>query len=188
LPQKWFVALLQSLAKKRYPTAPHPLPQDFQLWETCITMNDSWGYNPNDKNFKSPETLIRTLVEVASRGGNFLLNVGPTRRGTFPVEAEKRLQSLGLWMSANGESIYQTTYGPMQNLMVGRTTTKGGTIYLHLLDHAAAGLDLPGISTKVVSVSLLQGGQACTFEQSGDGLRIDTSAIAREALIPVRAI
>jgi alpha-L-fucosidase len=73
----------------------------------------------NDKNFKSPETLIRTLVEVASRGGNFLLNVGPTPQGTFPIEAQQRLQRFGEWMEANGESIYKTTYGPLQNLAIG---------------------------------------------------------------------
>jgi len=188
LPQKWFVSLIQSLAKKRYPTSPYPLPQDFQLWEACMTMNDSWGYNPNDKNFKSPETLIRTLVEVASRGGNFLLNVGPTPQGTFPIEAQQRLQRFGEWMGTNGESIYKTTYGPLQNLAIGRTTTKQGTIYLHLIDRAGARLDLPGIPGKVVSVSLLQGGRICAFEQSGDRLRIDTSAVAPDAFIPVLAI
>ena len=188
LPQKWFAALLQSLAKQRYPTAQHPPLQDFQLWETCMTMNESWGYNPNDKNFKSPETLIRTLVEVASRGGNFLLNVGPTPQGTFPTEAQQRLQRFGEWMGANGESIYQTTYGPLQNLALGRTTTKEGTIYLQVINRAGGRLDLPGISGKVVSVSLLQGGQSCAFEQSGDRLRIDVSAVAPDAFIPVLAI
>jgi alpha-L-fucosidase len=188
LPQKWFASLIQSLAKKRYPTSLHPLPQDFQLWETCMTMNDSWGYNPDDKNFKSPERLIRTLVEMASRGGNFLLNVGPTPQGTFPAEAQQRLQRLGEWMGANGESIYKTTYGPLQNLALGRTTAKEGSIYLQLIDRPGARLDLLGIPGKVVSVSLLRGGQSCAFEQSGERLRIETSAVAPDEFIPVLAI
>ena len=188
LPQKWFLALLQSLAKKRYPTAPHPLPQDFQLWETCMTMNDSWGYNPDDRNFKSPERLIRTLVEVASRGGNFLLNVGPTPQGTFPLEAQQRLQRIGEWMNVNGESIYQTTYGPVQGVAAGRTTTKEGTIYFELIDHHEPRLSLAAVPGKIASVSLLQNGQSCVFEQSGNRLWIDTSVVPPEAFIPVLAI
>jgi alpha-L-fucosidase len=188
LPQKWFVRLVQSLSEKRYPTSAHPLPQDFQLWETCMTMNDSWGYNPNDKNFKPPEALIRTLIEVASRGGNFLLNVGPTPQGTFPVEAQQRLQRFGEWMGANGESIYKTTYGPLQNLPLGRTTTKEGTVYLHLFERPGTRLELLGIPGKVGSVSLLQGGQSRPFEQSGERLRIDTSTVPPDAFIPVLAI
>jgi len=188
LPQKWFVGLIQWLAKSRYPTSTHPLPQDFQLWETCMTMNESWGYNPNDKNFKSPEILIRTLVEVASRGGNFLLNVGPTPEGIFPVEAQQRLQRCGDWMSAKGESIYKTTYGPVQNLAMARTTETEGTVYLHLIDRAGSSLDLPGIGGKVASVTLLPGGETCAFEQSGGRLRIDTSAVPPSAYIPVLAI
>ncbi len=188
LPQKWFLSLLGWLAKSRYPTSPHPLPQDFQLWETCMTMNDSWGYNPSDKNFKSPEKLIRTLVEVASRGGNFLLNVGPTPEGNFPIEAQQRLQRCGEWMSAMGESIYKTTYGPVQNLAMARTTAKEGTVYLHLIDRVGSSLDLPGIGAKVASVTALPGGETCAFEQSGDRLRIDTSAVPPNAYIPVLAI
>jgi alpha-L-fucosidase len=188
LPQKWFISLIQWLAKSRYPTSTHALPQDFQLWETCMTMNDSWGYNPNDKNFKSPEILIRTLVEVASRGGNFLLNVGPTPQGTVPVEAQQRLRRFGEWMAASGESIYKTTYGPLQNLASVRTTTKEGTIYLYLVDRVGPRLDLAGVPGKVVSVSLLQGAHACTFEQSGDRLRIDASSVPPNSYIPVLAI
>ena len=153
-----------------------------------MTMNDSWGYNPSDKNFKSPEKLIRTLVEVASRGGNFLLNVGPTPEGNFPIEAQQRLQRCGEWMSAMGESIYKTTYGPVQNLAMARTTAKEGTVYLHLIDRVGSSLDLPGIGAKVASVTALPGGETCAFEQSGDRLRIDTSAVPPNAYIPVLAI
>ena len=91
-------------------------------------------------------------------------------------------------MSAKGESIYQTTYGPVQNLAVTRTTEKAGTVYLQLIDRAGARLDLPGIGGKVASVSLLPGGGTCAFEQSGDRLRIDTSGVPPNAYIPVLAI
>ena len=188
LPQKWFAALLGWLAQQRYPTALHPTPQEFQLWETCMTMNDSWGYNPNDKNFKSPEKLIQTLVEVASRGGNFLLNVGPTPQGTFPAEALARLQRIGEWMGANGESIYATTYGPVQGVPPVRTTAKAGTTYVQLIDRPAGRLDLTGVPGKIASVSVLAGGKTCAFEQSGDRLQIDVSAAAPDAFIPVLAL
>jgi alpha-L-fucosidase len=188
LPQKWVAALIASMGKKRYPTAPHPSLQEFQLWETCMTMNDTWAYNPSDKNFKSPEKLIRTLVEVASRGGNFLLNVGPAPEGTFPPEAEERLRRIGEWMQVNGESIYGTTYGPLQNLPFGRTTTKKGTIYLHLFDRPTGRLEMSGFPGKVASVSLLAGNHACPFEQSGDRLRIDAPALPPDAGVSVLAI
>jgi alpha-L-fucosidase len=188
LPQKWVIPLTLSLAKKRYPTSPHPTPQEFQMWETCMTMNDTWAYNPSDRNFKSPEKLIRTLVEVASRGGNFLLNVGPTSEGTFPSEAQERLQRIGEWTQANGEAIHKTTYGPLQGLPFGRTTAKDGTIYLHLFDRPAGRLELSGFPGKVASVSLLAGEHACAFEQAGDHLKIDVPALPSDTIVPVLAI
>jgi alpha-L-fucosidase len=188
LPQKWVIPLTLSLAKKRYPTSLHPAPQDFQLWETCMTMNDSWGYNPSDKNFKSPEKLIRTLVEVASRGGNFLLNFGPTPEGTFPAEAQERLRRIGEWMQVNGEAIHKTTYGPLQSLPFGRTTAKAGTVYLHLFDRPGGRLEMNGFPSKVTSISLLAGDHPCAFEQSGDRLRIDVPALPSGTIVPVLAI
>jgi len=188
LPQKWLLALVVYLAKSRYPTSLHPTPQEFQLWETCMTMNDSWGYNPADTNFKSTEKLIRTLVEVASRGGNFLLNAGPTSEGTFPPEAVERLQGIGEWMQLNGEAIHKTTYGPLQNLPFGRTTAKDRIIYLHLFDKPAGQLEMSRFPGQVASVSYLAGGRTCAFEQSGDNLRIDLGASAWPAIVPVLAI
>jgi alpha-L-fucosidase len=188
LPQKWVLPLLLSLAKSRYPISLHPSPREFQLWETCMTMNDSWSYNPSDKNFKSPEKLIRTLVEVASRGGNFLLDVGPTPEGTFPPEDKERLRRIGDWMQANGDSIYKTTYGPLQSLPFGRTTAKDGTTYLHLFDRPTGRLEMSGFPAKVTSVSLLAGDQACAFQQSGDRLSVDVPALPSDASVSVLAI
>ncbi|MEO8660446.1 MAG: alpha-L-fucosidase, partial [Bryobacteraceae bacterium] len=75
-----------------------PKPEDFRLWETCMTINDTWGYNVNDKKFKSSTDLIHTLIDVASKGGNFLLNVGPTPEGTIQPEFQERLLAIGAWM------------------------------------------------------------------------------------------
>ena len=77
---------------------PYPSPEHFQPWETCMTMGQSWAHNPTETNWKAPGELIRNLVKVVSRGGNYLLNVGPSARGTFPPEAVERLQYVGRWM------------------------------------------------------------------------------------------
>jgi len=102
-------------------------------WETCMTMNESWAYNPSDTHYKSPRQLIHTLCEVAGKGGNLLLNVGPTGNGSIPVEQAERLDALGAWMQRHGDSIVGTTPGLEAWQFYGPSTRKGDTIYLHLL-------------------------------------------------------
>lgn len=108
-------------------------------WETCMTMNKHWGYNAADKDFKSTRDLIRKLVEIVSKGGNFLLNVGPMANGEFPPESVTRLAEIGKWMEVNGESIYGTGASPIADTPWGRCTQKQNsdgttTLYLHILD------------------------------------------------------
>ena len=128
-----------SLQLARIPSARCPNPADFQPWETCMTMNKTWAYNPTDRAYKPSAQLIRNLVKVVGRGGNYLLNVGPTPEGTFPPEAEERLRQIGEWMDTNSQAIHDTTYGPLQDISFATTTTKPGVIYLHLLDWPANG-------------------------------------------------
>ena len=78
-------------------------------WETCMTMNDHWGWNRADPDWKPVEVLVRNLIDVASKGGNYLLNVGPKADGTFPEQAVERLKGIGAWMSKHGEAIYGTS-------------------------------------------------------------------------------
>ena len=103
-------------------------------WETCMTLNDHWGYNKNDQHWKSTTTLIRNLIDCASKGGNYLLNVGPTAEGLIPFESVTRLQQVGAWMKQNGEAVYGTVSGPFRSLPFGRATVKGNTLYLFVFD------------------------------------------------------
>ncbi len=115
-------------------------------WESCMTMNDHWGFNRADQNWKSAETLIRNLIDTASKGGNYLLNVGPTASGEFPPESVERLEAIGRWMDVNAESIYGTSAGPVAAAPWGRCTKNGSRLYLHVFDWPGDGrlvLDLP---------------------------------------------
>jgi len=103
-------------------------------WETCMTMNDTWGYKSKDNNWKSTKEILRTLIDIVSKGGNYLLNVGPTSEGLVPQPSIERLAEVGKWMKTNGESIYGTTASPFSYLPWGRCTQKGNKLYLHVFE------------------------------------------------------
>lgn len=134
-------------------------------WESCMTMNGTWGFHKFDHNWKSPETLIRNLVDIASKGGNYLLNVGPTAEGEIPAASVERLAAIGKWMKVNGESIYGTSASPIPAPPWGRLTTKQGqngatTLYLHVLNWPKDGkLTVPEIQNKVREARLLATGE-----------------------------
>tara|TARA_B110000196_G_C21147634_1_gene667575 strand:+ start:360 stop:2363 length:2004 start_codon:yes stop_codon:yes gene_type:complete len=136
-------------------------------WETCMTMNDRWGYNMHDKNFKSTTDLLRKLSDIVSKNGNFLLNIGPKVDGTFPDESIQRLSEIGDWMDVNGEAIHGTVGSPFVELHWGRATQKfnkdSTTLYMHVFDWPKDGkLVIPGLAGKVLSARVL-GGNEATF-------------------------
>src|SRR5947208_1618197 len=135
-----------NIQDKLKPTVPKP--EDFQLWETCMTINKTWAYNMHDHEYKSAQFLIRGLVEVASRGGNFLLNVGQQSDRMIKPEFQERLRAIGDWLTVNGESIYGTTYGPVQRMASARTTAKGKKVFIHVFDWPSSGLRLMGCKQK----------------------------------------
>jgi len=165
-----------------------PRPEDFRLWETCMTINNTWAYNKNDHDYKSEQTLIRGLVEVASRGGNFLLNVGPQPDGEIQPEFQQRLRAIGEWLTLNGDSIYGTTYGPIQGVTGLRTTAKDKTVYVHLFDWPTSTCELPGFEGRALSARLLANGRPLTFRQAEGKLQIDVPAEAPDPNVSVIAI
>jgi len=127
-------------------------------WETCMTMNRTWGFRSYDHEWKSTGTLIRNLVDIASKGGNFLLNVGPTSEGLIPGPSVERLKEMGDWMKVNGKAIYGTAKSPLKTQPSwGRVTQKGNTLYLHVFDWPADGrLVVPGLKNKIAKAHLLK--------------------------------
>ena len=103
-------------------------------WEVCMTMNGHWGYNAWDDRWKSTKELTQKLVDIVSKGGNFLLNVGPNAYGVIPEVCQQTLREIGEWLQLNGESVYGTSASPFPFLSWGRATRKGQTIYLHVFD------------------------------------------------------
>jgi alpha-L-fucosidase len=171
-----------TVSKPRYV----PPPEEFRLWETCMTINHTWAYNKNDRNFKSARELIRTLVEVASRGGNFLLNVGPEPDGTIQPEFTERLQAIGRWMDRNGESIYATTYGPIQGLPSLRTMARDKDVFVHVFDWPGTLLELSAEGLpRFRSASLLASGDSLRFRQEDRRTTIDLPPAAPDADVTV---
>ena len=129
-------------------------------WEVCMTMNTSWGYKWFDNEWKSAKTLIQMLVDVASKGGNLLLNVGPTAEGLIPDSSIVRLKQIGQWMEFNSESIYGTSASPFFKLLWGRCTQKvedeNTTLYLHVFNWPKDEvLRVPGLKSRISDVYLL---------------------------------
>ncbi len=153
-----------------------PALKEFRPWEMCIPINETWTYNPNDKKFKPRKELIQTLVEVASRGGNFLLNVGPKPDGTIQTEVEDLLRGIGAWLKPHGEAIYGTIYGPIQGEADIRTTAKGNRIFVHVFNWPASGkLSLPTLPHPVKSARLMSANTPLRVSKDGTGLQIDLS-------------
>lgn len=157
-------------------------------WESCMTMNDHWGYNKNDSNWKSTEDLIQKLSDIASKGGNFLLNIGPKADGTFPQESIDRLKAIGEWMQVNGESIYGTSASPFEHLSWGRVTQKeignSTRLYLHVFDWPADGkLRLSGIRNKGIRAGLMASPSTMLdVERDGDAIVISVPKVSPDEI------
>ncbi len=125
-------------------------------WETCMTINKTWGFKKDDHNWKPTADLLHKLVDIVSKGGNFLLNVGPTAEGLIPQPSVDRLDEMGRWIKVNGQSLYGSGSSPFEKLAWGRATTKPGQIFLHVFNWPGDGkLVVPGLKNKVKKAYLL---------------------------------
>ncbi|MBN2432419.1 MAG: alpha-L-fucosidase [Acidobacteria bacterium] len=157
-------------------------------WETCMTMNDTWGFKADDHNWKSADVLIRQLVDVASKGGNFLLNVGPTAEGLIPPSSVERLQRMGRWLAVNGEAVYGTTASPLDRPAWGRYTKKTGRIFAHVFEWPADGRLVVAHATMPVIRAYLLADKTqnpLPMETTGEGLVI---GVPDQAPDPVAAV
>lgn len=172
------------------------LPKEFfpqGPWELCLSCNDTWGYKSTDQNWKSLESLKRTLVETASRGGNMLLNVGPDANGRIPVPAAEALRGMGRWLATNGESIYGTRRSPYAPIpwnggCTSRELPTGETVlYLHLYGPPEGDrLSLPGLTNRVVSARILPDGPDVQFTRVANSWSLNLPAVRRDDISVVK--
>lgn len=139
----------------------NPIP-----WETCLTLNNNWGYHEFDKNWKSPEVIIHSLVNCVSKNGNLLLNVGPDARGNIPDESVRILAEVGKWMQKNGESIYGCGASTLTRPEWGRFTQKGNILYAHWMYPHIGAINIKGAGDKVSGVYMLSTGAELPAEKS----------------------
>jgi alpha-L-fucosidase len=158
-------------------------------WESCMTMNDHWGFNKTDQNWKSTRTLVRNLIDCASKGGNYLLNVGPTAEGLIPDVSLDRLKQIGDWMQINGETIYGSSASPFSRKLpwgccTMKTTGDVTLLYLHVFDWPAHGaLVVPGLKSKVSKAYMLaDNSRKLSVKNSKDGALVKVPAKAGNSI------
>jgi alpha-L-fucosidase len=140
--------------------------------ETSLTMNDSWGFNITDGNFKSTRDLIGYLVRAAGHDANLLLNIGPRPDGTIQPEAADRLREIGRWLGTFGPSVYGTRAGPVPPRDWGVTTRRGDTVFVHVLKWNDRALSLPDVGGRVIRARMFASGESVDVLQTGDALTL----------------
>lgn len=136
-------------------------------WESCVTMNNNWGYARDDYHYKPASMLIQKLVECVSKGGNMILNVGPMGSGAFPAQSLEILHSIGNWMAVHGESIYGCGKAGLEKPDCGRFTRRENTVYLHIYENSIGPLPVPQLKKSDIRYA--------TRLSDGAEIRISTS-------------
>jgi len=150
-----------------------------RAWESCMTLNESWGYDPADDEWKSPRTHLRNLITCARDQGNFLINVGPKPDGTFPERSVEILTEVGDWLKRNGESIFNTDLCQPWRPSYAMFTRRGNTLYMHVHFWPGSDVSLSGLQTKVKSARFLASSAPLPFTQ--DDWRVHITGLPAKA-------
>ena len=150
-----------------------------RAWESCMTMNGSWGYQKADDDWKTPKTIVRNLITCAHDTGNYLLNIGPKPDGSIPEESVRILTAVGKWMERNGSTIYQSEKCQPGSSEFARFSRKGNTLYMHVHFWPGSTVALGGLTNQVKSAHLLVGGREIKFDQ--DKFRVRFTGLPEKA-------
>jgi alpha-L-fucosidase len=159
-------------------------------WESCMTMNDTWGYKKSDHNWKSEKKLLHNMIDIVSKGGNFLLNVGPTAAGEIPTASVERLSAMGRWMDLNSEAIYGATASPVKAPAWGRYTTKQAgdnkVLYAHIFEWPSdATISIPWEGSSTPKCTLVDGDQPLVAQRNGEQTIITLPSTAPDPVATV---
>ena len=155
------------------------------VWEACQTFSGSWGYHRDESTWKTPEMLIRMLVNTVSCGGNLLMNVGPTARGYFDDRAVGALDAIGSWMKYNSRSIYGCTQSEFEAPADVRYTQKEGRLYVHIYAYPYRHLRLPGLADKVDYAQFLHDNSEIFFEEKDGDVVLELPYVKPNQIVPV---
>jgi alpha-L-fucosidase len=136
-----------------------------RAWESCMTLNDSWGYQRADDNWKSSRTVIRNLIQCVRDGGNYLLNIGPKPDGSIPEESSRILNEVGGWMRTNGHTIYESDLCQVRRSNYASFTRIGNTLYMHVHFWPGEYVAISGLRTRVKSAKIVKSGAGVKFTQ-----------------------
>ena len=193
-PEGWESAKMNAMVRELQPEIilnnRSGLPEDFTTpeqriqaydtaWESCMTMNGSWGYQRADDDWKSPKTIVRNLITCARDGGNYLLNIGPKGDGSIPEESVRILTAVGKWMDKNGDTIYTAERCKVSRNNYANFTRKGNTLYMHVHFWPGDYVAVCGLQCKVKSARLHASGKSLQVSQ--DGFRTRISGCPAEA-------
>ena len=158
-------------------------------WEVPATINDTWGFKTKDHNWKPIEDLVFKLVDIVSKGGNYLLNVGPTAEGVIPEPSAERLRGVGKWLRANGQAVYGCGRTVLPDLPHG-CTSKPGKLFVHLFDWPGRSVEIPGLCKKVAAAYMLAdpNREALAVVQEGDKVTVTLPAEPPDAIDSVLAL
>jgi alpha-L-fucosidase len=150
-----------------------------RAWESCMTMNDSWGYQAADDNWKNSRTILRNLISCVRDGGNYLLNIGPKPDGSIPEPSVDALREVGEWLDVNGHTIYGTDPCQVRRSNYASFTRKGNTLYMHVHFWPGDYVAISGLMVKVKSAKLVKTGETVVFTQ--DDFRVRFTGLPMEA-------